>query len=46
VRLDRSSPNLRDAIERTVRDWQGAVLDLVRREGAAAGRTPGSRRTG
>jgi hypothetical protein len=35
ARLDRSSPNLRDAIERTVRDWQGAVLDLVRREGAA-----------
>jgi hypothetical protein len=35
VRLDRSSPNLRDAIERTVRDWQGAVLDLVRREGAS-----------
>ena len=34
ARLDRSSPNLRDAIERTVRDWQGAVLDLVRREGA------------
>jgi hypothetical protein len=34
-RLDRSSPNLRDAVERTVRDWQGAVLDLVRREGAA-----------
>ena len=35
ARLDRSSPNLRDAVERTVRDWQGAVLDLVRREGAA-----------
>ncbi len=35
VRLDRSSPNLRDAIERTVRDWQGAVLDQVRREGAS-----------
>ena len=35
ARLDRSSPNLRDAIERTVRDWQGAVLDLVRREGAS-----------
>jgi len=34
-RLDRSTPNLRDAVERTVRDWQGAVLDLVRREGAA-----------
>jgi hypothetical protein len=35
ARLDRSSPNVRDAIERTVRDWQGAVLDLVRREGAS-----------
>jgi Dynamin family len=35
ARLDRSTPNLRDAVERTVRDWQGAVLDLVRREGAA-----------
>lgn len=35
ARLDRSSPNLRDVIERTVRDWQGAVLDLVRREGAS-----------
>ncbi|MDF3048372.1 MAG: transporter [Pseudonocardia sp.] len=34
VRLDRATPNLRDGIERTVRDWQGAVLDLVRREGA------------
>jgi hypothetical protein len=34
-RLDRATPNLRDAIERTVRDWQGAVLDLVRREGAS-----------
>jgi hypothetical protein len=34
-RLDRSTPNLRDGVERTVRDWQGAVLDLVRREGAA-----------
>jgi hypothetical protein len=34
ARLDRSSPNLRDGVERTVRDWQGAVLDLVRREGA------------
>ena len=35
ARLDRSTPNLRDGVERTVRDWQGAVLDLVRREGAA-----------
>jgi hypothetical protein len=34
-RLDRATPNLRDGIERTVRDWQGGVLDLVRREGAA-----------
>jgi hypothetical protein len=34
-RLDRSTPNLRDDVERTVRDWQGAVLDLVRREGAS-----------
>ncbi len=34
-RLDRATPNLRDGAERTVRDWQGAVLDLVRREGAA-----------
>ncbi len=36
--LARSSPGFRAAAERTVRDWQGAVLDLVRREG-------GSRRT-
>jgi hypothetical protein len=35
ARLDRSTPNLRDGVERVVRDWQGAVLDLVRREGAA-----------
>jgi hypothetical protein len=35
TRLDRASPNLREGVERTVRDWQGAVLDLVRREGAA-----------
>ena len=34
-RLDRATPNLRDDIERAVRDWQAAVLDLVRREGAA-----------
>jgi hypothetical protein len=34
-RLERSTPNLRDGAERTVRDWQGAVLDLVRREGAS-----------
>lgn len=34
-RLDRATPNLRDGVERTVRDWQAAVLDLVRREGAA-----------
>jgi energy-coupling factor transporter ATP-binding protein EcfA2 len=34
ARLDRSTPNLRDGVERVVRDWQGAVLDLVRREGA------------
>ncbi len=34
-RLDRAGPELRDGVERTVRDWQGAVLDLVRREGAA-----------
>lgn len=32
-RLDRVSPGFRDDAERTVRDWQGAVLDLVRREG-------------
>jgi hypothetical protein len=35
LRLDRPGPNLRAAVERSVRDWQGAVLDLVRREGAA-----------
>ena len=35
ARLDRAGPQLRDGVERTVRDWQGAVLDLVRREGAA-----------
>jgi hypothetical protein len=32
-RLDRVSPQFRGAAERTVRDWQAAVLDLVRREG-------------
>ena len=32
-RLDRVSPAFREDAERTVRDWQGAVLDLVRREG-------------
>ncbi len=34
TRLDRAGPDLRAGVERTVRDWQGAVLDLVRREGA------------
>lgn len=34
IRLDRAGPNLREGVERIVRDWQGAVLDLVRREGA------------
>jgi hypothetical protein len=34
TRLDRVSPGFRDDAERTVRDWQGAVLDLVRSEGA------------
>lgn len=34
TRLDRATPNLREGVERIVRDWQGAVLDLVRREGA------------
>ena len=33
--LDRPSPGFADAVERAVRDWQGGVLDLVRREGAA-----------
>jgi hypothetical protein len=33
--MSRSSPGFRAAAERTVRDWQGAVLDLVRREGGA-----------
>ncbi|MDN5931758.1 MAG: ABC transporter, partial [Pseudonocardia sp.] len=33
-RLDRVSPGFRDDAERTVREWQGAVLDLVRSEGA------------
>lgn len=32
-RLDRVSPRFRVDAERTVRDWQAAVLDLVRREG-------------
>jgi hypothetical protein len=32
-RLDRVSPRFRADAERTVRDWQSAVLDLVRREG-------------
>jgi hypothetical protein len=32
-RLDRVSPGFRADAERTVRDWQSAVLDLVRREG-------------
>ncbi|MCO1658578.1 dynamin family protein [Pseudonocardia humida] len=32
-RLDRVSPGFRADAERTVRDWQAAVLDLVRREG-------------
>ncbi|HZG93004.1 MAG TPA: hypothetical protein VEZ42_22575 [Pseudonocardia sp.] len=32
-RLDRVSPQFRADAERTVRDWQAAVLDLVRREG-------------
>ncbi|WP_433557539.1 dynamin family protein [Pseudonocardia xinjiangensis] len=33
LRLDRVSPEFRDDAERAVRDWQAAVLDLVRREG-------------
>jgi hypothetical protein len=33
-RLDRVSPRFRTDAERTVRDWQAAVLDLVRHEGA------------
>ncbi len=33
TRLARSSPGFRAAAERSVRDWQAAVLDLVRREG-------------
>jgi hypothetical protein len=32
-RLDRVSPRFRAEAERMVRDWQAAVLDLVRREG-------------
>ena len=37
--LDRSSPGLPELTERAVRDWQGAVLDLVRREGLGKRRT-------
>ncbi len=32
--IGRASRGLREAAARTVRDWQGGVLDLVRREGA------------
>jgi energy-coupling factor transporter ATP-binding protein EcfA2 len=31
--LRRSSPDLRDEVARTVREWQQGVLDLVRRQG-------------
>ncbi len=34
ARLDRSSPDFTKRLPRVVRDWQGAVLELVRREGA------------
>jgi energy-coupling factor transporter ATP-binding protein EcfA2 len=37
--LDRSSATLPDRTARAVRDWQGAVLELVRREGAGKRRT-------
>ncbi|WP_218566219.1 ABC transporter [Vallicoccus soli] len=37
--LDRPSPDLAERTARAVRDWQGAVLDLVRREGADRRRT-------
>jgi Dynamin family len=32
--IDRASRDLRPRVERTVRDWQGGILDLVRSEGA------------
>jgi hypothetical protein len=32
--IDRASRDLRPNIERTVRDWQAGILDLVRTEGA------------
>lgn len=35
VRLDRAGPQLHEDVHRAVRDWQGSVLDLVRKEGAA-----------
>ncbi|GAA3193701.1 GTPase domain-containing protein [Actinocorallia longicatena] len=34
-RLGRASPRLQAGAERAVREWQGFVLDLVRREGAS-----------
>jgi hypothetical protein len=33
--LGRTSPGFRATVERTVRDWEAAVLELVRREGGA-----------
>ncbi|MGH3506919.1 MAG: ABC transporter, partial [Nocardioidaceae bacterium] len=32
--IDRASRDLRPRVERSVRDWQGGILDLVRTEGA------------
>ena len=32
--IGRASRDLRARVERTVRDWQGGVLDLVRTEGS------------
>ncbi|MGI8699882.1 MAG: ABC transporter [Nocardioidaceae bacterium] len=32
--IGRASPDLSATVERTIRDWQGAVLELVRTEGA------------
>jgi hypothetical protein len=34
-RLESSSPDLTERLERMVRDWQGAVLDIVRSEARA-----------
>lgn len=36
---DRVSQELREKVARTVRDWQGAVLELVRREGGGRKRS-------